>query len=368
MMGCASAADHQKLFGPHESIADHKKRKATVIRGTFGKRDESLASLLAADDDFEDILIECLSGAHSEPFPSSGHWELFCHMALSVLFLRSIVDQEHGRGLYGKILDASKFRPVLQDTDCPSPDTEGKDAEAKAKELVRQWLTEGHDHRHFPDIDGLIPKHPGLVFRIRGGWQGWNNFLGCEPGDDTYGENLHTDMIEDRAFQHYIEAAKKVLLHIKQGQKARGWSELAMFTFLKGHAGEWAWDPRHDTPQSPTVLDAEDSVHEVLQDIASLDDEMKADGLEPSTETMKNEARRIVIALAELHAEPTAYGTQDGDIAIQFGSGKSAVVIELSRVGGAACFSHVKGKNRWARYDDSEDLPDEFVLSQLHEL
>ena len=114
---------------------------------------------------------------------------------------------------------------------------------------------------------------------------------------------------------------------------------------------------------------AKERVLEAYRDIAGLDDEMKADGLPLSTAAMKDEARRIVVALAGSGVVPTVYGTQDGDIAIQFDSEESAVVIELSRVGGgAACFSHVRGKNRRARYDDSGDLPDDFVRSQLREL
>ena len=110
-------------------------------------------------------------------------------------------------------------------------------------------------------------------------------------------------------------------------------------------------------------------IYEAYSDIAELDDEMKADGFPLSTAAMKDEARRIVVALAGSGIVPTVYGTQDGDIAIQFDSEESAVVIELSRVGGgAACFSHVRGKNRRARYDDSKDLPDDFVRSQLREL
>ena len=114
---------------------------------------------------------------------------------------------------------------------------------------------------------------------------------------------------------------------------------------------------------------AKERVLEAYRDIAELDDEMKADGLPLSTAAMKDEARRIVVALAGSGVVPMVYGTQDGDIAIQFDSEESAVVIELSRVGGgAACFSHVRGKNRRARYDDSGDLPDDFVRSQLREL
>lgn len=124
-----------------------------------------------------------------------------------------------------------------------------------------------------------------------------------------------------------------------------------------------------DVPSRSRNKIAGERVCEAYRDIAKLDDEMEADGLPLSTAAMKDEARRIVVALAGSGTVPTVYGTQDGDIAIQFDSEESAVVIELCRVGGgAACFSHVRGKNRRARYDDSKDLPDDFVRSQLREL
>lgn len=110
-------------------------------------------------------------------------------------------------------------------------------------------------------------------------------------------------------------------------------------------------------------------IHDANKEIDELDDEMTADSLPQITATLKEEARRIVLALAGQPAVPTVYGTEDGDIAIQFDSEGSAVLIELSRVdGGAVCFSHVGGKNRRARYDDSKDLPDDFVRAQLRDL
>ena len=113
---------------------------------------------------------------------------------------------------------------------------------------------------------------------------------------------------------------------------------------------------------------AELRIREANQEIDELDDEMIVDGFPQVTDAMKDEARRIVRALAQQPPPPTVYGTQDGDIAIQFDSDKSMVVIELNLDGGAACFSYVGGKNRRARYDDSKDLPDEFVEAQLRRL
>ena len=122
----------------------------------------------------------------------------------------------------------------------------------------------------------------------------------------------------------------------------------------------------HDTQHSRT---GERWLPEAFREIYELDDAVAADGFPQIAHEMKDEARRIVTALAQHPSAPAVYGTPDGDIAIQFDAEKSAVVIELSKVGGgAACFSYIGGKNRRARYDDSNYLPDDFVRAQLREL
>ena len=110
---------------------------------------------------------------------------------------------------------------------------------------------------------------------------------------------------------------------------------------------------------------------EAVKDLNELDDEIKEDGLPPISVTIKGEARRILDALAYEKGVPTAavFPSDEGEIVIQFDSPKSSVLIELCNDGrGAACFSLIDGKKRRARYDDSRDLPDEFVKAQLREL
>lgn len=108
-----------------------------------------------------------------------------------------------------------------------------------------------------------------------------------------------------------------------------------------------------------------------VKDLDELDDEIEEDGLPPINITIKGEARRILDALAYEQGVPAAavFPSEEGEIVIQFDSPKSSVLIELCNDGkGAACFSLIDGKKRRARYDDSRDLPDEFVKAQLREL
>ena len=107
-----------------------------------------------------------------------------------------------------------------------------------------------------------------------------------------------------------------------------------------------------------------------LKELAGLDGEITEEGFPEVGSATKQEAKRIITALASEPVVPMIYPTQDGEIAIDFRSpsAPSAVLIELSNDGQGACFSCIGGKSRRARYQDSSDLPDEFVRTQLRAL
>ena len=108
----------------------------------------------------------------------------------------------------------------------------------------------------------------------------------------------------------------------------------------------------------------------VLKELESIDDEIKEDGLPQVSGAARGEARRILNDLRNHYIAPTIYPTRDGEIAIHFKSpvAPEAVLIELNNDGQGACFSHTNGKSRRARYDDSSELPDQFVRAQLEAL
>lgn len=112
-------------------------------------------------------------------------------------------------------------------------------------------------------------------------------------------------------------------------------------------------------------------IEDALLEIEELDQEIEENGYPKIHNTSKQEARRIVSRLAYQRTAPTIYPSEDGEVVIHFKSPTtfSAVLIELDNNGpGAACFSYVRGKSRRARYDDSADLPDEFINTQLREM
>ena len=84
----------------------------------------------------------------------------------------------------------------------------------------------------------------------------------------------------------------------------------------------------------------------------------------------KKEAERIVTALSQCSVSPTIYPSEDGEVAIYFKptDAPSSVLILVGNDGQAACFSCIKGTNRRARYENSTELPDEFVKEQLRAL
>jgi len=64
--------------------------------------------------------------------------------------------------------------------------------------IVDAWFRDGD--RSVPDHPGL-PQHPEYVYRLSGDWQGWNGFLGVDPGAPEYAHHERIDAIEDRAFR-----------------------------------------------------------------------------------------------------------------------------------------------------------------------
>ena len=109
---------------------------------------------------------------------------------------------------------------------------------------------------------------------------------------------------------------------------------------------------------------------DALAELAEVDDEIAEDDLPQVSDTTKAEAERLVRALAWTPLAPSVYPTQDAEIALHFKSPgvSGTVVILLSDGGRADCHAYVDGRSRRAHYQTSSDLPDAFVLDQLHRL
>lgn len=107
-----------------------------------------------------------------------------------------------------------------------------------------------------------------------------------------------------------------------------------------------------------------------LAELSEIDEEVAEEHLPEIHPGTKENARRIISALANESVAPTVYPTEDGEIALYFKSpvAKSAVLILVGNDGQGACFSYINGKNRRARYDDASELPDIFVRAQLLQL
>ena len=156
---------------------------------------------------------------------------LYCHMAVSVLTARAIVDRDGGDGVFEGSIDLVLTRAEVGDGDVGATD---KDIVDRALVLVTEsWCFEGHDYGiEFPGDDRRAPTHPGLLLRLGGLWKGWNDFTGCSPDYDSYGENLHTDRVEEKAFQYYCVVARRVQYLVMLEQRKRNWDDFQMFEFL----------------------------------------------------------------------------------------------------------------------------------------
>ena len=107
-----------------------------------------------------------------------------------------------------------------------------------------------------------------------------------------------------------------------------------------------------------------------LAALGEVDDEVVEENLPEIDNAAKEEAVRIITALAGQPFAPAIYPTRDGEIAIHFKSPlrPSSVVILLGNRGQAECYACMGGKSRRAHYDVSADLPDGFIMEQLGEL
>lgn len=113
-----------------------------------------------------------------------------------------------------------------------------------------------------------------------------------------------------------------------------------------------------------------DWLQDALAELESIDDEITEEALPEIQSHTKDKARAIISALATQSVAPTVYPTMDGEVALYFKSpvATSSLLILVCNDGQAACFSHIAGKNRRARYEDATELPDEFVKAQLRAL
>lgn len=111
-------------------------------------------------------------------------------------------------------------------------------------------------------------------------------------------------------------------------------------------------------------------LEDALAELKEVDDEIAEDGLPQVSDSTKAEAERLVRDLAWTPLAPSVYPTQDAEIALHFKSPgvSGTVVILLSDGGRADCHAYVGGSSRRAHYQTSSDLPDAFVLDQLHRL
>ena len=109
---------------------------------------------------------------------------------------------------------------------------------------------------------------------------------------------------------------------------------------------------------------------EAIEELEDLNEYAAESGLPPPSPNAIQSARRILEKV--VRAAPLYYSVspgEDGEVAIQTGSGQeNAVMILCDAKGGAACYVSVDGENRRAHYDSARNLPDSFVLEAMQKM
>lgn len=108
---------------------------------------------------------------------------------------------------------------------------------------------------------------------------------------------------------------------------------------------------------------------DAIAELGRIDHYIRADGLPDVGRRARAETRRLLEDLSPQPIAPVVYPSE-GNLVIHFKapSAPASLVIEVSDDGRAVCHAHLNGKSRRASYDASTDLPDAFVLEQMHEL
>jgi hypothetical protein len=112
-------------------------------------------------------------------------------------------------------------------------------------------------------------------------------------------------------------------------------------------------------------------LQEALDELQNLDQESSECDWELTSPLAKENAERLLRALAyRVTLAPSVHPTADREVAIFFRNQSTGygVLIACDSDGHAACFAHISGRNRRARYDDANDLPDGFVVEELDRL
>lgn len=121
--------------------------------------------------------------------------------------LRSITESTYRRGIRGRPLFINNARNIAEAFDLPFEElvvsshvnpmlTDVESFLDYVRQTIRTWLKEGYD-----DVDGQVPAHPELVYRLSGDWRGWGDFLGLPPDHPQLKEYLVKDIVEQMAFQ-----------------------------------------------------------------------------------------------------------------------------------------------------------------------
>ena len=128
--------------------------------------------------------------------------------------------------------------------------------------------------------------------------------------------------------------------------------------------------PRVQELSRPSQMEAEHAwLVDATEELGRIDHYIRTDRLPDVGHLARRETQRLLEELNPQPIAPVIYPSE-GDLVIHFKapSAPASVVIELSDDGRAVCYAHMYGKNRRASYDTSTDLPDAFLLEQMHKL
>jgi len=70
------------------------------------------------------------------------------------------------------------------------------------EDIINTWKKDGNK---IHPSDPKLPLHPELIYRIKGSWTTWNDFLKTEKNSPYYNLQIEQDALENQAWLQYRE-------------------------------------------------------------------------------------------------------------------------------------------------------------------
>ena len=154
---------------------------------------------------------------------------------------------------------------------------------------------------------------------------------------------------------------------ISRSERILGPSSVLFFQYLV--EGQWTIDLDAEGREGVRVV-SEDLLKNILDDLWSLPEETRAEGIPVPPKKLLQSVERLIKAMFDiLPRQFEVYATADAVVDIDVPNLRgSSVIVSCNKGGGALCTVHILGEYQSRGYENMNLLPDAFLTESLQEL